>query len=247
MGAFGFGFVPGASGRRFRPSTLFSSGANGAWYDPSDLDSMFQDSTGTVPAAVDAPVGRISDKSGRGNHAVQATAAARPILRKESSGLHYLEFDGTDDFLRASFAIAQPWDRISAARQLGWTQFDRLFGGAAINSGNLYQDPLSPQLRISSGGATGPALGAALGVNTVIVERHHGTASRLAINGGAYAAADGGSTAVDGVTIGSASSGLAGRVGNFRLYGMCMIGRALSDAETGWLRRFMAGRAGLAA
>lgn len=75
---------------------LFAAGEQGVWYDPSDLPTMFQNSNGTTAVAVGDPVGYIADKSGNGNHATQATAAARPILRT-SGGLYYLEFDGVDD------------------------------------------------------------------------------------------------------------------------------------------------------
>tara|TARA_R110001632_G_scaffold16834_1_gene54089 strand:- start:456 stop:1247 length:792 start_codon:yes stop_codon:yes gene_type:complete len=88
-------------GRGFSPASLFAGGERGAWYDPSDLSSMFQLSDGTVAAAVNQPVGYIADKSGNGNHAIQATATKRPIL-KESGGLYYLEFDGVDDGLVSS-------------------------------------------------------------------------------------------------------------------------------------------------
>lgn len=48
----------------FSPSNLFATGAKGAWYDPSDLSTMFQDSNGTTPVtAVEQPVGLILDKS----------------------------------------------------------------------------------------------------------------------------------------------------------------------------------------
>lgn len=60
---------------------LFASGEQGAWYDPSDMSSLFQDSAGTTPVtAVEQPVGLMLDKSGRGNHAVQATTTKRPVL-----------------------------------------------------------------------------------------------------------------------------------------------------------------------
>ncbi len=43
---------------------LFASGEQGAWYDPSDLSTMFQDSTGTTFVTADGqPVGLILDKS----------------------------------------------------------------------------------------------------------------------------------------------------------------------------------------
>ena len=45
-------------------AALFTTGVNGAWYDPSDFSTMFQDAAGTVPVtAVGQPVGRILDKS----------------------------------------------------------------------------------------------------------------------------------------------------------------------------------------
>jgi hypothetical protein len=82
---------------------LFAAGEQGAWYDPSDLSTLFQDSAGTVPVtAVEQPVGLILDKSGRGNHATQATATSRPVLQQDASGRYYLSFDGVDDFLQTS-------------------------------------------------------------------------------------------------------------------------------------------------
>lgn len=61
--------------------SLFSAGEQGVWYDPSDLSTMFQDAAGTIPVtAVGQPVGKILDKSGRGNHATQTTTASRPTL-----------------------------------------------------------------------------------------------------------------------------------------------------------------------
>lgn len=65
----------------FTPERLFRSGEQGVWYDPSDMATMFQDAAGTIPVtAVEQPVGRILDKSGRGNHASQSTSSSRPVL-----------------------------------------------------------------------------------------------------------------------------------------------------------------------
>jgi len=65
----------------FTPYALFASGEQGAWYDPSDYSTMFQDSAGNVRVTdVEQPVGLIRDKSGRGNHASQATPGSRPVL-----------------------------------------------------------------------------------------------------------------------------------------------------------------------
>jgi hypothetical protein len=44
--------------------SLFSNGEQGAWYDPSDISTMFQDSAGTTPVtAVEQSVGLILDRS----------------------------------------------------------------------------------------------------------------------------------------------------------------------------------------
>ena len=88
-----------------------------AWYDPSDLSTMFNDSAGTTPVATPGtvadsanPVGLIQDKSGNGHHASQSTSTARPLLSAydgqtlgpgdtyDATGYPvYLKFDGTDD------------------------------------------------------------------------------------------------------------------------------------------------------
>lgn len=84
----------------FWPSSLFSAGEQGAWYDPSDFSTMFQDSAGTTPVtAAGDPVGLILDKSPNGNHASQATPSSRPVLGQDASGRYYLSFDGADDSL----------------------------------------------------------------------------------------------------------------------------------------------------
>jgi len=46
------------------PLTLFQRGEPGVWYDPSDLSTLFQDTSALIPVSdVGQPVGRILDKS----------------------------------------------------------------------------------------------------------------------------------------------------------------------------------------
>lgn len=73
---------------------LFRNGEQGAWYDPSDLTTLFQDEAGTTPVtAVEQPVSRMLDKSGRGNHATTpaAASASRPTLSARVNLLTYSE------------------------------------------------------------------------------------------------------------------------------------------------------------
>jgi hypothetical protein len=76
----------------FNPLKLFAAGEQGVWYDPSDLTTLFQDSAGTTPVTgLEQPVGLLQDKSGRGNHASQATSASRPVLSARYNLLTYTE------------------------------------------------------------------------------------------------------------------------------------------------------------
>jgi hypothetical protein len=71
----------------FSPSTLFALAEPGVWYDPSDLTTLFTDTAGTTPVTTPGnTVGLMLDKSGNGNHATQATAAARPTYSIEPVG-----------------------------------------------------------------------------------------------------------------------------------------------------------------
>jgi len=95
------------------PRSLFAAGEQGVWYDPSDLSTMFEDSAGTTSAVLDGPVGKILDKSGRGNHATQATSTKRPILKQDANGKYYLLFDGVDDALATAGINFSATDKMS--------------------------------------------------------------------------------------------------------------------------------------
>lgn len=87
-----------AGGGTFAPSVL--SGL-AAWYDPSDLSTLFQDSAMTVPVTSDGdPVGAMLDKSGNGNHLLQSINDSRPTYRI-SADVSWINGDGIDDFMTA--------------------------------------------------------------------------------------------------------------------------------------------------
>ena len=78
-------------------TNLFANNEQGFFYDPSDLSTMYQDSTGTTPVtAVGQRVGLMKDKSERGNHAYQTTSVARPILQNTP---HRIDFGAVLDKL----------------------------------------------------------------------------------------------------------------------------------------------------
>lgn len=93
------------TGHPFSPAQMFAGSDDGCWLDPSDPATLFEDAAGTVPASPGGRVGRIADKSGNGNHAVQAENVwARPSWQVDETGRFYLEFDGIDDVLNCTLA-----------------------------------------------------------------------------------------------------------------------------------------------
>jgi hypothetical protein len=232
--------------RQFNPRRLFAGGLVGGFWDVSDRKTLWQNAAMTTPVAADGdPVGAVMDKSGNGNHLLQVGADATRPTYKTSGGLHWLEGDGTADYLRAVFTITLPWDRVSAMQQISWTLNDRLLGGGNAVAGVLFQTGTTPTIGIHNGITLPTTTGAAVGVNVVITERQVAASSRIAINNAAYsAAANGGSTAPGGVTLFANSD--AGNPGNCRWYGMVMIQGTLAETQIIRLRRYFAARAGIA-
>lgn len=121
---------------------LFANGEQGGWWDPSDLSSMFQDSAGTTPViAAGDPVGMIRDKSGRGNHRTQATAASRPTLTQDASGFYYLNYDGVDDSMATAAIDFTATDKMTLVVGINKTSdaanghFVELSADASVNNG----------------------------------------------------------------------------------------------------------------
>jgi hypothetical protein len=113
-----FGLNLGGSGQHkpyiFKPEDLFFLGEQGAWYDPSDISTLFQDAAGTTPVTADGdPVGLVLDKSGNGYHAFQTVSAKRLIYRTDGT-LHWLENSGTGQFLETPAIDFTGTDKITA-------------------------------------------------------------------------------------------------------------------------------------
>jgi len=114
----------------FGPSALFAGGAQGAFYDPSDFSTLFQNSAGTTAVtAVEQPVGYMADKSGRGNHATQATSASRPTLRARYNLLTYSEQFDDGAWTKTNSSVTAN----AAAAPDGTTTADKLVENSATD------------------------------------------------------------------------------------------------------------------
>ena len=74
-------------GRNRTLRSLFRPSDAGFWLDPATIGTMSQDIAGAVPVSMfGQAVGRIVDRSGKGRHATQAVAAARPTYARMPVG-----------------------------------------------------------------------------------------------------------------------------------------------------------------
>lgn len=71
------------------------------WLDADDISTLFTDSAGTIPVTSDGDVvGKWDDKSGNGNHVIQATTAKKPLYKTSiQNSLPIVRTDGVDDVL----------------------------------------------------------------------------------------------------------------------------------------------------
>jgi hypothetical protein len=126
---------------------LFSSNEPGFFYDFDDWSTLFQDTAGTQPVtAANQGVALALDKSGNGNHATQATTAARPLtVIHPDGGVRNLldrteEFDnaywskGSGTSVSANVDIAPNGTQTADQVTLGTS-------GLRLNSGNIAVSP----------------------------------------------------------------------------------------------------------
>jgi len=111
-----------SAGGGFSPADLFTGGEEGAYYEPDDLSTLFQNSNGTGAVTADGdPVAYLGDKSGNGYHATTTVTGERPLYKEDVSGYSYLLFDGTDDLLEISSLDldTKTWDVLCAYKPSG--------------------------------------------------------------------------------------------------------------------------------
>ena len=94
------GFLP-----HVRPSgTAPSISGEGAWYDPSDLSTLWSDTARTTPAVVDGPVQAIDDKSGNGHHILLEGGLEAGTLRTDD-GIYWIDM-GDEFSPTTSYAVS---------------------------------------------------------------------------------------------------------------------------------------------
>lgn len=148
-------------------------------------------------------VSQWSDSSAMGRHILQATGANQPILQTDGS----LLFDGSNDFMQATFTLVQPTTVYMLLKQITWTSGDVFCDGLTLTSGNIIQTVGTPSLSISAGSTACANTGLALNTYGILTAVFNGAASSLAVNKGAPVTGSAGTTAMAGFTLGGDGNG----------------------------------------
>lgn len=129
-------------------AALFASGEQGILLDLYDQSTLFQDAAGTTPVtALGQPVGKILDKSGRGNHATQATAASRPTVEARVNLTTNSEGAAATWYVTNVVDASTPIAGFSASLQFGDNAVARLaYKAVTLAAGTLYTTSIYVQM-----------------------------------------------------------------------------------------------------
>jgi hypothetical protein len=226
-----------SSGPAFTPLSL----APAAWYDFSDLSTMFQTGTrGSPGAAVAAdgdPVGLILDKSGNNKDLVQAVTTKRPLYHTDGT-LKWIAFDGADDFLRCTtLALSQP-DYVYLAHQQSSVGAAQAFFDGVSAEQTAFNSPTTLTYNAGSGVNSGIAANTAAAVDGYVFNGASSTARR---NGVAGTGGNAGAAALSDVTIGCTNIFTAFYFG--KMFGIVIGSGALASPAK--LETYLGAKAGL--
>lgn len=245
----------------FDPATLFASGEDGAYYDISDITTLWTDDGVTQVASEDDPVYRVDDKSGNGMHLYQATATKRPLY-KAGGGLPYLYFDGVDD-LMASVAtqVTGPVPVFGAmcasktTHPSGANIFSVMTGAAdylgfqSVSSSRLYfahrDNGGTVASIISAVNDAGPSPWVA--DYYVTDGSHEGWDNVSGAYGPAAGQISGATTLPDQVVGLNAATPTAGALCQLNFYGGVFVDRTMTGADRSGVREWLLGLGGIAA
>ena len=192
-------------------ASLSKRAASGApAFTPASLTSLRLWVKSDTGITIATGVSQWDDLSGNANHLVQATGANQPVVTNSAiNGLPAITFDGTNDFIKKAFTLAQPATVFIVFRQNTWTLNDQLYDGNGGDTMILSQSGgASPSLRIYGGAAyLTPTSDLAVGVFGLASAVYSGVSSSFQINNGTTVSGSGGSASPGGMTVAAGASG----------------------------------------
>lgn len=221
------------------PYPIFSGGEKGAWYDPSDITTLFADREGTTQiTGPGQEVLRINDKSGNGNDAV-APEGVEGATYETDGEYHWLDTDGYENRYVAPFPelIPQPLTIVHSSSKPG--TYGYLYDGVdGTNRAAILSSIRQHSLTMFAGSKLFTNRDLRWPGHTGIAE-YDGENSRYFTNGFPGVEGDAGTNGSGGLTLFSRYTGE--EQANTRFFGLMLIDRKLTQEERIMVSRKMNG------
>lgn len=232
----------------FDPTTLFSGGLKGFFFDFSDLSTMYQSGTRAVPgtpvAANNDPVGLVLDKSGNNYDLSQATGTKKPLWQT-GGGLNWLKFDGVDDYMDAPFsggAWSQPNDVSMALMIDSFTNTQNIWDGITTREAMLKTNG-NGNIQLFANAISAASVSVSLSTATVLTAHINGSSSFARKNKVAGTTVAAGSATLNGWRFGCFAGTSA--FFNGKCYGVIARDTQFTAPELANLETWLGSRAGL--
>ncbi len=174
-----------------------------SWYDADDISTLWTDSARTDQVdANDDVIGSWDDKSGNGNHLLQATTSKKPTYKTNTlNSKPTILGDGVDDSLRDAFTFAQPAHIFIIARQNTWTADDTLLDGYGNNKMRLFQNGTTPDIEQYAGSFGGKDSNMTLATFFLVEAFYSGASSFIKVGDNTATSTNPGTTSPDGLVL----------------------------------------------
>jgi len=140
------------------------------WYDPTDLDTITKDGSDFVSAW--------NSKLIADRNLLQAAGNRQPLWKTPGTIL----FDGTHDYMKATFDWEQPEMIYITFKQIAWSLYDVILDGDTYNGGCLQQRTTTPNLMINAGVSSVEYINLPLDTWGIIRILLYGVDSKLQVN-----------------------------------------------------------------
>jgi hypothetical protein len=176
------------------------------------------------------------DSSGAGADLTQATSGSRPIYHTARlNSLPGVTFDGSDDFMGATFTLVLPEFVVIVGRWVVYADYKTMCDGAGSTGNRMRVIALSPGVSTYSAGfGPNPAMSNSTSVH-LIEAGFTGSAQTLALDSGSTASGPAAGADGNGITLGARAEGTeAGSVEIFEalVYRAVQTGAALTALRT---------------
>jgi hypothetical protein len=226
----------------FTPASLFASGEVGAWYDWSDMSTVYADRGGTLLASIGNLLGRVRDKSGNGNDIINTLFdypgyVSIGGVKAESHNPVYSYPDMTSHF---SAPFVPPITVIAAIHRTDsnpGSNFWNAYVGTRAYQDSGGSDGLETQVKDANGAAVIDPGDIGMDQDHVVTVVYDATMKEQVDNGTVRTIASTDTSDTQGVNIGCDAGG-SGH-GHFRIYEFVCINRLLTSQEISDTKAFL--------